>query len=163
LHFHRHANDKVLLVCPFSSKQELWFDLKCVNVHDGKQSRMRYCNKANGNIPYNVVFPSQFAQLLIPYQQHPEAKSLDRTEHSTADTHGLLQCTHAIEGEIRYLGNETDRKWKEGDDHEYGRKGKVIASDEVTATIQKIGINKCARESGFDRKTSYGNLCEGFR
>jgi len=83
LHFHHHANDKVLLVCPFSSKQELWFDLKCVNVHDGKQYRMRDCNKANGNIAYNVVFPSQFAQLLIPYQQHPEAKSLepDGTQH----------------------------------------------------------------------------------
>jgi hypothetical protein len=28
------------------------------------------------NPPYNVVFPSQFARLLIEYQEHPEAKSL---------------------------------------------------------------------------------------
>lgn len=35
---------------------------------------------------------------------------------------------------------------------EYGRKGKVLASEDVKNQIQEIGINKCARESGFDRK-----------
>ena len=35
---------------------------------------------------------------------------------------------------------------------EYGRKGKVLASQEVKDEIGRIGINKCARESGFDRK-----------
>ena len=35
---------------------------------------------------------------------------------------------------------------------EYGRKGKVVASEEVKNAIAEIGINKCARESGFDRK-----------
>ena len=35
---------------------------------------------------------------------------------------------------------------------ECGRKGKVIASEEIKAAISAIGINKCARESGFDRK-----------
>ena len=58
------------------------------------------------------------------------------------------------------MGKETDRKWEEGNEisllefaaTEYGRKGKVVASAEVKATIQNIGINKCARESGFDRK-----------
>jgi hypothetical protein len=33
-----------------------------------------------------------------------------------------------------------------------GEKGKVVASAEVKASISSIGINKCARESGFDRK-----------
>src|SRR5215470_20230368 len=73
---------------------------------------------------------------------------------------GVLQRAHVIAGEIRYIGKETDRKWEEGDEisvlefaaTEYGRKGKVIASEEVKSAIQKIGINKCARESGFDRK-----------
>ena len=63
-------------------------------------------------------------------------------------------------GEIRYLGKETDHKWEEGDDPsilefrvtEYGRKGRVVASEDVKARISSIGINKCARESGFDRK-----------
>jgi len=67
---------------------------------------------------------------------------------------------HVIAGEIRYIGKETDRKWEEGDEisvlefaaTEYGRRGKVIASGEVKAAIRSVGINKCARESGFDRK-----------
>ena len=159
--FHRQSNEKVLLVCAFSSKQEKWFDLECVNVHNGKKYKMVNCRKANGNIPYNVVFPSQFAHLLLQYQQHPESKSLapDGTACG-ADTEGLLGRAHVIAGEIRYVGKETDRKWEEGDEisilefaaTEYGRKGRVIATEDVKTAIRNIGINKCARESGFDRK-----------
>ena len=77
-----------------------------------------------------------------------------------ADTKGLLKRAHAIAGEVRYVGKETDRKWEEGDEisiaefaaTEYGQKGRVVACEEVKAAIQNIGINKCARESGFDRK-----------
>jgi hypothetical protein len=119
------------------------------------------CWKTNGNIPYNVVFPAQFAHLVVQYQQHPEAKSLAPDGGSCkAETKGLLRRAHVIAGEIRYIGKETDRKWEEGDEisvlefaaTEYGLKGKVVASAEVKAAIQNIGINKCARESGFDRK-----------
>ncbi|MGA7380491.1 MAG: hypothetical protein WBX03_06540, partial [Terriglobales bacterium] len=35
---------------------------------------------------------------------------------------------------------------------EYGRSKRVVASEEVKQRITEIGINKCARESGFDRK-----------
>lgn len=106
----------------------------------------------------------------VSYQQHPEAKSLapDGTP-CKADTTGLLKRAHVIAGEIRYVGKETDRKWEEGDEisvlefaaTEYGRKGKVIASDEVKVAIKKIGINKCARESGFDRKNFLRKLVRG--
>jgi hypothetical protein len=73
---------------------------------------------------------------------------------------GLLRRAHVIAGEIRYVGKETDRRWEEGAEisilefaaTEYGRKGKVVASEAVKAQISSIGINKCARESGFDRK-----------
>ena len=159
--FHRQSNEKVLLVCPFSSKQEEWFDLECINVHNGKSYKMLNCKGTNGDIPYNVIFPSQFAHLVVQYQLHAEAKSLapDGTA-CKAETKGLLGRAHVIAGEIRYVGKETDRKWEEGDEisllefaaTEYGRKGKVIASEEVKAAISAIGINKCARESGFDRK-----------
>ncbi len=72
-------------------------------------------------------------------------------------------------GETRYVGKETDRKWKEGDDisvvefagTEYGRSSRVIASDEIKTKIQEIGINKCARESGFDRKNFIRKLVRG--
>jgi hypothetical protein len=159
--FHRHSNEKVLLVCPFSSQQDAWFDLACVNVHDGKNYKMLNCKKTNGNILYNVVFPSQFAHLVIQYQEHPEAKSLAPDgSPCKAETKGLLKRAHVVAGEIRYVGKETDRKWEEGDEisvldfaaTEYGRKGKVLATEQVKAAIRDIGINKCARESGFDRK-----------
>jgi hypothetical protein len=34
---------------------------------------------------------------------------------------------------------------------EYGRSARVIAADKIRAEILEIGINKCARESGFHR------------
>ena len=168
--FHRKSNEKILLVCAFSSKQDEWFDLECVNVHDGKKYKMLNCTKTSGSIPYNVVFPSQFAHLVIQYQEHPEAKSLapDGTP-CKAETKGLLQRAHVIAGESRYVGKETDRKWEEGDEisvlefaaTEYGRKGKIPATEDVKTTIQNIGINKCARESGFDRKNFIRKLIRG--
>jgi hypothetical protein len=167
--FDRHASEKVLLVCPFSSKQERWFDLECVNVHNGKRYRMLDCTKEKSP-PHNVVFPSQFARLLSQYQEHPEAKSLspDGTP-CRAETQGLLKRAHIVAGEFRYVGKETDRKWEEGDEFsvlefaatEYGRKGKVIATEDVKAAIRHIGINKCARESGFDRKNFIRKLVRG--
>jgi hypothetical protein len=115
--FHRYSSEQVLLVCAFSSKQEQWFDLECVNVHNGKKYKMLNCKKANGDIPYNVVFPSQFAHLLIQYQRHPEAKSLAPDGmQCCAETRGLLKRAYVIAGEIRYVGKETDRKWEEGDE-----------------------------------------------
>jgi hypothetical protein len=168
--FHRHSNERVLLVCPFSSKQDQWFDLECTNVYDGKKYRMLNCKEANKNLPYNVIFPSQFAHLLTQYQQHPEAKSLAPDGTSCrADTKGLLQRAHVVAGEIHYVGKETDRKWEEGEEisvlefapTEYGRKQRVVAGEEVKVAIQKIGINKCARESGFDRKNFIRKLVRG--
>jgi len=85
------------------------------------------------------------------------------------ETNGLLKRANVIAGEIRYVGKETDRKWEEGDEisilefaaTEYGRKGKVIASEDVRTAIASIGINKCARESGFDRKNFVRKLLRG--
>lgn len=167
--FDMRANEKVLLVAPFSSKQERWFDMECVNIHSGKKYKMVDYTKET-NSPHNVVFPSQFSRLLIEYQEHPEAKSLapDGTP-CKADTTGLLKRAHVIAGELRYVGKETDRKWEEGDDisvlefkgTEYGRTRRVVASEEVKSDILKIGINKCARLSGFDRKNFIRKLVRG--
>lgn len=74
--FHRKSDEKVLLVCAYSSIQKDWISMECVNVYDGKKCGMLNCRKTAGNIPYNVVFPSQLGQLVIQYQKHPEAKSL---------------------------------------------------------------------------------------
>jgi hypothetical protein len=167
--FDKRTTEKVLLVCEFSTAQERWIDLECVNVHDGKRYKMVDCTK--GNDPqHNVVFPAQFARLLVQYLEHPESKSLapDGTP-CAADTRGLLKRAHVIAGELRYVGKETDRKWEEGDDlsvvefktTEYGRATRVVASEEVKNEIAKIGINKCARESGFDRKNFIRKLVRG--
>lgn len=158
--FDRRSTDKVLLVCQFSSRQDGWIEMECVNVYDGMSYRMIDCSK-EGDLPHNVVIPSQFAHLLVQYQEHPESKSLspDGTP-CRADTRGLLQRVHIVAGDLRFIGKEADLKWGEGDDPsvlefkstEYGRTAKVVASEEVKSEIKKIGINRCARESGFDRK-----------
>ena len=44
---------------------------------------------------------------------------------------------------------------------EFGRSKKVGATEDVKAHIKKIGINKCARESGFDRKNFVRKLVRG--
>ena len=119
-------------------------------------------------IAHNVVFPSQFARLLIEYQAHPEAKSLAPDGlQCGSETRGLLKRAHIIAGEFRYVGKETDRKWEEGDEisilefkaTEYGRSKKVIATEEIKKQITEIGINKCARESRFDRKNFIRKHC----
>ncbi len=148
--FSRRANEKVLLVCEFSSKQQRWFDSKCVNIHSGKKYKMVDCTKEN-NPPYNVVFPSQFARLLIEYQEHPEAKSLAPDgAPCEAGTRGLLQRAHITAGILRYVGKETDRKWEEGDEisvlefkaTEFGRAKKVVADPLIADKIRAIGIRK---------------------
>ena len=148
--FNTRANEKVLLVTAFSSKQDGWFDMKCVNIHTGKKYRMVDCTKAK-NPQHNVVFPSQFTRLLIEYQEHPEAKSLapDGTP-CEADTKGLLKRAHIVAGEFRYVGKETDHKWEEGDDisvlefkaTEYGRARKVITEPSLADEIRTIGVRK---------------------
>jgi hypothetical protein len=140
----------VLLVTDFSSKQDHWFDMKCVNIHSGKKYKMVDCTKEK-NPPYNVVFPSQFARLVIEYQEHPEAKSLAPDGGPCeAGTRGLLQRAHIIAGEFRYVGKETDRKWEEGDHisvmefkaTEFGRAKKMVADTSVADEIRAIGIRK---------------------
>jgi hypothetical protein len=67
------------------------------------------------------------------------------------------------------MGPKRRIAWEEGDEisvlefgaTEYGRKGKVLASEDVKAQIRSIGINKCARESGFDRKNFIRKLVRG--
>ena len=82
---------------------------------------------------------------------------------------GLLKRAHVIAVEIRYGGKETDRKWEEGGEisilefrtTEYGRSKKITASEGIKKKILEIGINKCARESGFDRKNFIRKLIRG--
>jgi hypothetical protein len=60
-------------------------------------------------------------------------------------------------------------RWEEGGETsilefaatEHGRKGKVVAGEDVKTAIQNIGINKCSRESAFDRKNLVRKLVRG--
>jgi hypothetical protein len=107
---------------------------------------------------------------LLEYEEHPESKSLAPDGGPCkAETSGLLRRAHVVAGEFRYVGKESDRKWEEGDDlsvlefktTEYGRAKKVVASEEVKNQISRIGINECARQSGFDRKNFVRKLVRG--
>jgi hypothetical protein len=80
-------------------------------------------------------------------------------------------CAHIVAGDLRYIGKEADLKWGEGDDPsvlefkstEYGRTAKVVASEDVKSKIRKIGFNRCAQESGFDRKNFVRKLVRGLQ
>lgn len=99
--FYRRKDEPVLLVTAFSSKQKRWLDTKCLNIHSGKKYRMVDCARVK-NPSFNVVFPSQFARLLIEYQEHPEAKSLAPDGGPCeAGTRGLLRRAHINAGEFR--------------------------------------------------------------
>jgi hypothetical protein len=159
--FYKRENEKVLLVSAFSSKQERWFGMKCENIHSGKRYEMVDCTREM-NPPHNVVFHSQFARLLIEYQEHPEAKSLAPDGAACeASTSGLLQRARIIAGEFRYIGKETDRKWEEGDDisvqefktTEYGRAKKVVADIAIADKIRTIGIRKTLKLTKMSQHT----------
>jgi hypothetical protein len=160
--FSRRTNEKVLLVCPFSSKQDQWFNLRCVNVHDSKEYRMVDCTKENDR-SCDVVFPSQFAHLLVQYQAHPEAKSLAPDGiPCQAETKGLLRRAHVIAGDFRYIGKETDHKWEHGDDPslleftttEYGRDKMVIPEQWLADEIKdNIGIRETMRLTRMSQHT----------
>ena len=47
--FHRKSDERVLLVCAYSSKQEEWGSLDCVNVYDGKKYKMLNCTLDNNS------------------------------------------------------------------------------------------------------------------
>jgi hypothetical protein len=44
---------------------------------------------------------------------------------------------------------------------EYGRSARVIAGEEIKNKILEIGVNKCARESGFDCENFIRKLVRG--
>jgi hypothetical protein len=60
------------------------------------------------SFPHNVVFPSQFARLLIDHQEHPEAKSLapDNTQ-CKADTSALPAPSFAEARPVRSDGGSS--------------------------------------------------------
>jgi hypothetical protein len=78
-----------------------------------------------------------------------------------SDTSGLLQRTHVVAGELRYVGKETDRKWEEGDDMsildfkatEYGRAKSVVADSSIAEEICAIGIRKTMKLTKMSQHT----------
>jgi hypothetical protein len=63
------------------------------------------------------VLPETFGYILRLYPLHPEFKSLapDGTPCG-ANTRGLLLRMHVVATKPYYIGRETDRKWKHGED-----------------------------------------------
>jgi hypothetical protein len=83
-----------------------------------------------------------------------------------ANKRALLQRAHVVAGEIRYVGKATDRKWEEGTKSVFWtlpqlNTARVIAGEEINDKILEIGVNKCARESRFDRKNIIRKLVRG--
>jgi len=76
-----------------------------------------------------------------------------------SDERNFPRRAYVVAGEIRYVGKETDRKWEEGDEisvleffaTEYGRKGKVVATEDVKTQIK----NRKLMRGGLVRRNSY--------
>ena len=54
--FDKRSNEKVLLICPYSTHQERWLGMECVNVHSGKKYKMVDCCKSGGYPPTTSSF-----------------------------------------------------------------------------------------------------------
>jgi hypothetical protein len=51
--------------------------------------------------------------------------------------------------------------WIRNGAEEYGRARREVANEELKSNIKRIDINKCARESGFNRKKFVRTLVRG--
>ena len=104
----------------------------------------------------------------IPGAPRSQSLAPDGTD-CKADTCGLLKTLPYCcwRNSLCRKGNRS--QWEEGDDisvleftaTEYGRSKKIIASEEIKQKILEIGINKCARESGFHRANFIRKLVRG--
>jgi hypothetical protein len=107
--------DRFTLIAPFTSDSSRWYGLRYINVHDDEK---RYRLGQPGRRLPSQAEPQTIGDVVRRYRWHPEAKSLapDGTA-CNRKTEGLLKRTPVIaEGQPRYIGKETDRRWEQGED-----------------------------------------------
>jgi hypothetical protein len=131
-------------ITSFSSERDQWMRAKCINIHDPHSPVYELANEYDGR----RAVPKNFFMLLDAYQNHPEAKSLGPDgKQCEFDTRGLLQRAQIVANwPPIYIGKESDKHWKEGDDLsllefktiEYTRKGYAVATGEQLARIAKV-------------------------
>jgi hypothetical protein len=102
-----------------------------------------------------------YGNILGAYREHPEAKFVGH-EGGPCDslTKGLLRRSPIVANRHRYIGEETSRRWEQGDDltlvdfncAEYSD-GKVVADKELRQGIVKFGVRKTASATKTDSKT----------
>jgi hypothetical protein len=146
------------VLMPFSKKRKEWITTKAIDVHTGKQYSIRLLDPKGRTKKLEVKC---YGNVLGSYQEHPEAKFVDKDgESCNSLTRGLLRRAHIVANRHRYIGKETSRRWEQGEDpsmvdftcREYND-GKVVAAEEFKEQIRGVGIRRIARESGIDRET----------
>jgi hypothetical protein len=105
---------KFMLIAPFSSKSKNWYKLRYTNVHNGKEFSLSPLGRKNDS----DASPSTLEHVVRLHLLHPESKSLAPSgEPCSPLTRGLLQRTPIrAEGNPRFIGKETDRKWEQEED-----------------------------------------------
>ncbi len=129
--FNRRANEKVLLVAAFSTKQERWLGMKCVNIHSGKQYRMVDYTKVSGAVrpPFDRISRASGSE------ESCTGWFTMRGEHQRS----FKACSYR--GWRVSLCGQGNRS-QVFKTTEYGRSQKVVADTSIADEIRAIGMRK---------------------
>ena len=152
--------DRLLLIAPFTTEPQRWYQLVYTNIYDGKEYRL---GKPGTRLNYEAE-PKTYGDVVNQYHWHPEAKSLAHDGNlCTPQTSGLLLRTPVTAAGFRYIGKETDRRWERGEDismidpHTLEYRPKETAQLTTDPVLQRearrMSIRALAKAAGVSEKT----------
>lgn len=115
---------------------------------------------------HSPKFGGAFCRLYIPSRRAFDRGGVYRRQNG--QLWSIATCSHCRRRNPLYrkrigpqMGRGEDMSVAEFKTTEYGRSSRVNSSPEIQAKILEIGINKCARESGFHRANFVRKLVRG--
>ena len=149
------------LIAPFTSDPSRWYDLKWINLHDGKTYKL---GKPGSRLPFQAEART-YGDIVREYRWHPEAKSLAPDgSKCVARTAGLLRRTPVIAArEFATIGKETNRRWERDDDisllendtieYRPNETEKLVIDIELQRELRNVSTRGVARTIGVSRET----------
>jgi hypothetical protein len=151
---------RFMLIAPFTSESQRWYELAYVNVYDGKEYRLGQPGK---RLSYEAA-PKTYGDVVSQYHWHSEAKSLAPDgSRCKPQTCGLLRRTPVIADGFRYIGKETDRRWEQGEDvsmiephlleYRPNETARLTTDPALQYDARRVSIRALARAAGVSEKT----------
>jgi hypothetical protein len=152
--------DKLLLISPYSTQPQQWYDLLYLNVYDGKEYKLGQPGK---RLSYEAE-PKTYGDVVRQYPRHAEAKSLaPGGGDCSPETVGLLLRTPVVAVVFRHIGKENDRRWEKGEDlsmlaphlTEYhpNETARLTTDPVLQLKAKQVSIRILAKEAGVSEKT----------